>query len=139
MSFVTTMVFGFEGVSTEYHPGFTHDGMTIAGTVHVSLVGAERSTHLSLSVEDARSLLAQLPGVLAEHDRGAAEVVSVYERDAASSAEWWEDPQLVADVSTAHMQVLALPDTDVVGLYASMSWFEPDSSAMYWPSHGKAA
>ncbi|MET8653827.1 hypothetical protein [Nocardia aurea] len=72
MSFITTMVTGHDGISAVYSPGFERDSHTYPGTVHVSLNGADRTAHLSLTIEDARALLAQLPGVLAEHDAAAA-------------------------------------------------------------------
>ncbi|MBF6356067.1 hypothetical protein IU449_16215 [Nocardia higoensis] len=72
MSFITTTVTGHDGISAKYLPGFEHGGHTFSGAVHVSLTGADLTAHLRLSIEDARSLLAQLPGVLAEHDAAVA-------------------------------------------------------------------
>ncbi|MBF6355682.1 hypothetical protein IU449_14195 [Nocardia higoensis] len=68
MSFINTMIAGHEGISAEYSPGFEHEDLRVPGTVRISLDGTARTTSMSLSIEDARSLLAQLPGVLAEHD-----------------------------------------------------------------------
>ncbi|CAM4497481.1 hypothetical protein NONI108955_36125 [Nocardia ninae] len=53
--------------------------------------------------------------------------------------EWWADPEMVTQVSAAVVEVLARPDTQSVGLCASLVWFEPELSAVNWPSHGKAA
>ncbi|WP_040798875.1 hypothetical protein [Nocardia higoensis] len=72
MSFINTMITGHDGIAVEYSPGFEHDNYMIPGTVRISLVGTARTTSVSLSIEDARSLLAALPGLLAKHDAAVA-------------------------------------------------------------------
>ncbi|WP_063053027.1 hypothetical protein [Nocardia arthritidis] len=76
MSFFHTTVSGYDGITAEYHPEreSTYDGGVIRATVFIELVDAH--AYLSLSIEDARSLLAQLPVVLAEHDAVEAAAVS---------------------------------------------------------------
>jgi hypothetical protein len=72
MSFFSTTVSGYDGISAEYRPSYEAHQRQIPATVFVRLDGAD--SYLCLSIEDARALSAQLPGVLAEHQ--AAEQVS---------------------------------------------------------------
>ncbi|MFI5540301.1 hypothetical protein ACIA5H_28305 [Nocardia sp. NPDC051900] len=76
MSFFHTTVSGHDGITAEYHPEreSTYDGGVIPATVFIELVDAH--AYLSLSIADARSLLAQLPVVLAEHDAVEAAAAS---------------------------------------------------------------
>ncbi|MGY5305825.1 hypothetical protein [Nocardia gipuzkoensis] len=68
MSFFSTCVSGHDGITAEYHAEreAAYSGGVLPATVFIELSGA--NAYLSLSIEDARSLLAQLPVVLAEHD-----------------------------------------------------------------------
>ncbi|MEU2104309.1 hypothetical protein [Nocardia sp. NPDC019255] len=68
MSFFSTSVSGYDGITAEYHPEreSTYGGGVIPATVFIELSGT--NAYLSLSIEDARALAQALPGVLAEHD-----------------------------------------------------------------------
>ncbi len=78
MSFIGSVVSGYDGVSASYHPARKGEGYPVAAAVYVELDGT--SVWLSLSIEDARHLAERLPVVLAEHD--AAEAVSSSDRAA---------------------------------------------------------
>ncbi|MGV9545215.1 hypothetical protein ACWDSF_28140 [Nocardia beijingensis] len=77
MSFFSTAVSGHDGITAEYHPEreAAYSGGVLPATVFIELSGA--NAYLSLSIADARSLLAQLPVVLAEHDAVEAAASSV--------------------------------------------------------------
>ncbi|MGY5276440.1 hypothetical protein [Nocardia gipuzkoensis] len=68
MSFFNTTVSGHDGITAEYHPEreSTYGDGVIPATVFIELSGA--NGYLSLSIEDARTLAAALPRVVAEHD-----------------------------------------------------------------------
>ncbi|WP_157111378.1 hypothetical protein [Nocardia beijingensis] len=68
MSFFNTSVSGHDGITAEYHAEreAAYSGGVLPATVFIELLNA--NGYLSLSIADARSLLAQLPVVLAEHD-----------------------------------------------------------------------
>ncbi|MEU6833068.1 hypothetical protein ABZ894_30860 [Nocardia beijingensis] len=76
MSFFNTTVAGFDGITVKFHPEreSTYGGGVIPATVFIELSGA--NAYLSLSIADARSLLAQLPVVLAEHEAVEAAAAS---------------------------------------------------------------
>lgn len=86
MSYVSATVYG-KGISVDYSPARPLDADSdrmISASVHIEL-GCDRShVYMSLSIEDARALLAALPGVLAEHD--AAESGSVVDLAKKSAA-----------------------------------------------------
>lgn len=70
MSYVSAIVSG-DGVSVVYSPARPMDidsNRTVPASVHVELESKYGHLYLSLSIADARTLLAELPGVLAEHD-----------------------------------------------------------------------
>lgn len=67
MSFMNVQTSGWEGIEVSYRPAHDTDGHRYPAWVHVEFVGNDYG-YLSLTVEDARSLLEQLPLVLAEHD-----------------------------------------------------------------------
>jgi hypothetical protein len=77
MSFFNASVSGYDGITAEYKPAGEVRGNTVPAVVFVRLDGAD--AYLCLSIEDARALSAQLPGVLAEHDE--AERVSAASPD----------------------------------------------------------
>lgn len=81
MSVFSTTVSGYDGISAEYRPAYEADDREIPATVFVRLYGA--NAYLTLSIEDAQVLAAQLPLVLAEHQRA--------ERDPEVSASWSGD------------------------------------------------
>ncbi|MEV0357371.1 hypothetical protein AB0H71_15035 [Nocardia sp. NPDC050697] len=75
MSSMTTVRYSDDGITARYIPGEVYHYKTSPGSIVIpariavelaGVVGGDAS--LSLSIEDARSLLAALPGVLAEHD-----------------------------------------------------------------------
>lgn len=75
MSAMTTTRYSDDGITARYIPGEVYYYKTGPGSIDIpsrivvelaGVVGGDAS--LSLSIEDARSLLAALPGVLAEHD-----------------------------------------------------------------------
>jgi hypothetical protein len=81
MSFFSTTVSGYDGITAEYRPAYDADNREIPAAVFVRLDG--ENAYLMLSIEDAGVLAAQLPLVLAEHQRA--------ERDPEVSAEWSGD------------------------------------------------
>jgi hypothetical protein len=66
MSFFSTTDHGYEGITVRYRPQTQDEYGGLPARVSVSLNRSE--SWMCLDVEDARSLLAQLPVVLAEHD-----------------------------------------------------------------------
>jgi hypothetical protein len=66
MSFFSTTDHGYEGITVRYWPQRQDAYGGLPARVAVSLNRSE--SYLCLDIEDARSLLAQLPVVLAEHD-----------------------------------------------------------------------
>jgi hypothetical protein len=81
MSFFSTTVSGYDGLTAEYRPAYDADGREIPAAVFVRLDG--ENAYLMLSIEDAGVLAAQLPLVLAEHQRA--------ERDPGVVSEWSGD------------------------------------------------
>lgn len=80
MSFFSTTVSGYDGLTAEYRPAYEADNREIPAAVFVRLDG--ENAYLMLSIEDAGVLAAQLPLVLAEHQRA--------QRDPEVSADWSE-------------------------------------------------
>ncbi|WP_280398470.1 hypothetical protein [Nocardia carnea] len=78
MSFFSTTVSGYDGLTAEYRPAYEADNREIPAAVFVRLDG--ENAYLMLSIEDTQVLAAQLPLVLAEHQRAA--------RDPEVSAAW---------------------------------------------------
>ncbi|MFC8530786.1 hypothetical protein [Nocardia sp. NPDC057227] len=79
MSSMTTVRYSDDGITARYIPGevyhykITPGSIVIPSRIAVELAGVVGGdASLSLSIEDARSLLAALPGVLAEHDAAEA-------------------------------------------------------------------
>jgi len=70
MSFISNHASGFDGITVTYSPERDGDVRRVPASVVIELAGT--NAWLYLSIEDARSLLAQLPGVLAEHDTATA-------------------------------------------------------------------
>ncbi|WP_280503089.1 hypothetical protein [Nocardia farcinica] len=70
MSFFSNHVSGFDGIAVAYSPERDGEVRRVPASVVIELAGT--NAWLYLSIEDARSLLAQLPGVLAEHDTAVA-------------------------------------------------------------------
>jgi hypothetical protein len=66
MSFFSTSVHGYEGITVSYRPQTQDKYGGLPARVSVSLNRSDSC--LCLDIADARSLLAQLPVVLAEHD-----------------------------------------------------------------------
>ncbi|MBF6473722.1 MULTISPECIES: hypothetical protein [Nocardia] len=66
MSFFSTSVHGYEGITVRYRPQTQDAYGGLPARVSVSLNRSD--SWLVLDIEDARSLLAQLPVVLTEHD-----------------------------------------------------------------------
>ncbi|MGW4071841.1 hypothetical protein [Nocardia grenadensis] len=81
MSFFSTTVSGYDGLTAEYRPAYKAGDTEISAAVYVRLDG--ENAYLMLSIEDAGALAAQLPLVLAEHQRA--------ERDPEVSADWSGD------------------------------------------------
>ncbi|WP_416562762.1 hypothetical protein [Nocardia testacea] len=78
MSFFSTTVSGYDGLTAEYRPAYEAEDREIPAAVFVRLDG--ENAYLMLSIEDTQVLAAQLPLVLAEHQRA--------QRDHEVSAEW---------------------------------------------------
>jgi hypothetical protein len=81
VSFFSTTVSGYDGITAEYRLAYDAGGNEIPAAVFVRLDG--ENAYLMLSIEDAEVLAAQLPLVLAEHQRA--------ERDPEVSADWAGD------------------------------------------------
>lgn len=70
MSYVSAMVSG-DGISVVYSPARSMDidsNRTVPASVHVELESKHGHLYMALSIADARTLLAELPGVLAQHE-----------------------------------------------------------------------
>jgi len=80
MSFISTFRTGNGGLAVEFVEGGVYERETGSGSaripdrINIDLAGVmPGDATLSLSIADARALLAALPGVLAEHDALEAE------------------------------------------------------------------
>lgn len=82
MSFFNVSASGRDGISTDYRPASKTHGINISAGIRIVLDGAD--AWLYLSIADARTLAAQLPLVLAEHD--------AVEREPAALADWATEP-----------------------------------------------
>ncbi|AVH21224.1 hypothetical protein [Nocardia cyriacigeorgica] len=78
MSYVSAMVSG-DGISVVYSPARSMEvdsNRTVPASVHVELESKHgHLLYLSLSIADARTLLAELPGVLAQHEAAVSGAV----------------------------------------------------------------
>ncbi|WP_280377310.1 hypothetical protein [Nocardia wallacei] len=70
MSFIATMITGFDGVEAEYVPARQNvDGEMVPAFVRIRLVGVpESKATLTVTVEDARTIAEALPQILMLHD-----------------------------------------------------------------------
>ncbi len=78
MSYFSTSVSGRDGITAKYWPAREGEYTSLPAGVVVELTDAK--AYMLLDIADARSLLEQLPAILAEHD--AAEAVSSSDRAA---------------------------------------------------------
>lgn len=74
MSFFHTSAHGYKGITVRYRPQTQDEYGGLPARVSVSL--NRSNSWLVLDIEDARSLLVQLPVVLAEHDAVEAAAAS---------------------------------------------------------------
>ncbi|WP_280182299.1 hypothetical protein [Nocardia cyriacigeorgica] len=77
MSYVSAIVNG-DGISVAYFPARPMEvdsNRTVPALVHVELESNHGHVYMSLSIADARTLLAELPGVLAQHEAAVSGAV----------------------------------------------------------------